>query len=567
MRKKLMISILSTVFLSLTLVTILYIFIVNYEHEQMTKNTLEDNNQMVINMIKSNNVVNLKLYFDENFKDTNIRVTYIDKDGTVIGDSEANPEKMDNHNLRKEIVDARKNGIGSSVRYSKSVKMNMLYFATTFNNGQVIRSSMPMKDVSAFEERYFKYYIGILFLVFLLSILVAFYLIDFMLKPIKALEHVTSEVSRGDLDKRVNINSNDEISQLGKTFNEMADRLQLTINNSLEQQNRLEAILISMDSGIIAVDKNRKIIMTNPYAENIFDINTNVIGENLLDVIRNHELEDVFSHKNYDNNDIAMITFREKILRIRTADIINGGELMGTVAVIQDVTDIRKLEKMRSQFVANVTHELKTPLTSIKGFAETLKDVDDQNIREKFLNIINDEADRLTRLINDILTLSDIEQHKEEKSEILDVKAIINDIYYLMKNTAEAKNITLTITNNENVTILGDTDKFKQMMINLVDNAIKYSEKGDSVFIGNIIKDNNCVVWVEDTGAGIPQKHIPRLFERFYRVDEARSRAKGGTGLGLAIVKHIVLSFGGKIEVESVYGEGSKFIITIPAKV
>lgn len=562
-----MASIMGTVILSITLITILFTVIVDYEHEQIIKQTLKDNNQKVINLINSNNIVNLNSFFENDFKGTSTRITFINKLGSVIYDSEANADTMENHNSRPEVIEAREKGTGSSSRYSESVKINMMYFATIFNSDNIIRSSMPMSYISSFESSFFKYYAMILLLVVMVSILISYKLINFMLKPIKDLENATSEVAKGDLSKRASIISDDEIGHLGKTFNEMADKLQNTINSSLEQQNRLEAILTSMDSGIIAVDKNKKIIMINPYAEKIFGIMATVIGANFLDIIRNHELEDIFSHKNYDVNETSTISFRGKTMRIRTADIINGGDHMGTVAVIQDITDLRKLENMRSQFVANVSHELKTPLTSIKGFAETLKDVDDQQIREKFLNIINDEAERLTRLINDILILSDIEQHREEKTDVVNVKEIINDVYYLMKNTAESKNISLSILSDKSIKIVGDSDKFKQMLINLVDNAIKYSENGDSVYMGYEQKDNNCVIWVEDTGVGIPEKHISRLFERFYRVDKARSRAKGGTGLGLAIVKHIVLSFGGTIEVESSVGEGSKFIVYIPIKV
>ncbi|MBC8062593.1 MAG: HAMP domain-containing protein [Clostridiaceae bacterium] len=566
MKKKLMVSIMGTVILSIVLITILFIVIVNFEHQQIIEQTLKNDNQKVINLIQSNNIVNLKSFFQKDFKDTDTRVTFINATGNVIYDSEANTDTMENHNTRPEVVEARKNGIGNSIRYSVSVKMNMMYVATVFHNGDVVRSSMPMKDISDFETSYFKYYIMILLIVAIVSIFVSHKLINFMLKPIKDLENATAEVTKGDLGHRANITSGDEIGHLGKTFNEMADKLENTINNSLEQQNRLEAILRSMDSGIIAVDKSKKIIMINPYAEKIFGIIANVIGENFLDIIRNHELEAIFSHKNYDVNETSTIRFSGKTMRIRTADIINGGVPIGTVAVIQDITDLRKLENMRSQFVANVSHELKTPLTSIKGFAETLKDVEDPQIRDKFLSIINDEAERLTRLINDILTLSDIEQHREEKIEVVNVSNIINDVYCLMKNTAESKNISLSIINDKSIKIFGNSDRLKQMLINLVDNAIKYSDNGDSVTLGCEEKSNNCVIWVEDTGFGIPQKHISRLFERFYRVDKARSRAKGGTGLGLAIVKHIVLSFGGTIEVKSFVGEGSKFIVYLPKK-
>jgi len=567
MKKKLMAAIMGTVILSIILITILFTVVVDYEHEEIIKQTLRDNNKKVINLINSNNITNLKSFFQNDLAGTSTRITYINSLGKVVYDSEANPDIMENHNTRPEVLEARQKGTGSSIRYSESVKINMMYFATVFKSGSIIRSSMPMKEISSFESGFFKYYVIILLMVVAISILISYKLINFMLKPIKDLENATSEIAKGDLSIRARITSSDEIGHLGKTFNEMANKLQKTINNSLEQQNRLEAILTSMDSGIIAVDKNKKIIMINPYAEKIFEIISNAIGKNFLDIIRNHELEDIFSHKNYDVNEISTITFRGKTLRIRTADIINGGVPIGTVAVIQDITDLRKLENMRSQFVANVSHELKTPLTSIKGFAETLKDVEDQQIREKFLNIINDEAERLTRLINDILTLSHIEQHREEVFETVNVKDVISDVYYLMKNTAESKNISLSIGSDKSIQIIGDSDKFKQMLINLVDNAIKYSENGDSVYMGYEQKDDMCVIWVEDTGAGIPEKHIARLFERFYRVDKARSRAKGGTGLGLAIVKHIVLSFGGSIEVKSSVGEGSKFIVYIPIKV
>ena len=567
MKKKLMAAIMGTVILSIILITILFTVVVDYEHEEIIKQTLRDNNKKVINLINSNNITNLKSFFQNDLAGTSTRITYINSLGKVVYDSEANPDIMENHNTRPEVLEARQKGTGSSIRYSESVKINMMYFATVFKSGSIIRSSMPMKEISSFESGFFKYYVIILLMVVIISILISYKLINFMLKPIKDLENATSEIAKGDLSIRARITSSDEIGHLGKTFNEMANKLQKTINNSLEQQNRLEAILTSMDSGIIAVDKNKKIIMINPYAEKIFEIISNAIGKNFLDIIRNHELEDIFSHKNYDVNEISTITFRGKTLRIRTADIINGGVPIGTVAVIQDITDLRKLENMRSQFVANVSHELKTPLTSIKGFAETLKDVEDQQIREKFLNIINDEAERLTRLINDILTLSHIEQHREEVFETVNVKDVISDVYYLMKNTAESKNISLSIGSDKSIQIIGDSDKFKQMLINLVDNAIKYSENGDSVYMGYEQKDDMCVIWVEDTGVGIPEKHIARLFERFYRVDKARSRAKGGTGLGLAIVKHIVLSFGGSIEVKSSVGEGSKFIVYIPIKV
>jgi two-component system phosphate regulon sensor histidine kinase PhoR len=221
---------------------------------------------------------------------------------------------------------------------------------------------------------------------------------------------------------------------------------------------------------------------------------------------------------------------------------------------------------MRSQFVANVSHELKTPLTSIKGFSETLKFVKDDETRNKFLDIINDESERLTRLINDILTLSTIEQTKIVKHEEIDVAKETEQVYHLLLPKAESKNITLNLTQKEPILLYGDRDNYKQLILNLVDNAIKYTKESGEVRIQLDKQENNLRLVIEDTGVGIPEKHISRIFERFYRVDKARDRAMGGTGLGLAIVKHIVLSMGGTIDVVSEIGVGTRFTILIPIK-
>lgn len=565
MKKKLMFSILSTIILSLALVTALYMTIVNYQHEESTKKMLKENNELAIKLLTGNIISNTDLYF-KSFNKSNFRVTLIDKNGFVIKDSDAMPNGMDNHNDRKEIIEARKYGNGYSTRYSSSLKKTMVYYATKFNDGYIVRSSMPMEVVTGFEGKYLNYYLVVLIMVFFISVFFSSKLSYVIVKPIKDLEFITSRIAKGELDRRVIINSQDEIGQLAKTFNHMADRLQYTLKDSIEKQNKLEAILKSMDSGVIAVDKKYRVIMINPYAQKIFGIKKDIIGQNLMDSIRDYELEEIFKN-NEENKEINILWPERRSLKVKTADVISDSEHIGTVAVVQDITDIRKLENMRSQFVANVSHELKTPLTSIKGFAETLRYVDDQETRDKFLSIIDDETDRLTRLISDILILSDIEQHKDFKiNEPIDVASSIEDVYNLMKNTADKKNIKLQKLTYKTSIIHGDKDKFKQMLINLIDNAIKYSEEGDSVYIGTKVEDSECIIWVEDTGVGIPKEHIPRLFERFYRVDKARSRARGGTGLGLAIVKHIVLSFKGSILVESEIGKGTKFIVKIPLK-
>lgn len=566
MKKRLMISILGVLTISVIILTLFFIGIINNQYNQNIIRNLKENNQFIISIIETNNIVDKNTFFKKNLSNVEMRVTYIDKQGNVIFDSEADKESMDNHNSRAEVIDARLNGVGSSIRYSHSINKNMLYVATSFGDGYIIRSSMPIAIINSFESKYIQYYLITLVAVLIAAAIVSSKLSQAMVRPIKALQTITSRVANGELSERVKVLENNEIGDLGNAFNNMADKLQTTLKELTNRQNRLEAILRSMDSGVIAIDKNYKIIMINPYAKEIFGIEKDIIGQNLMDIIRDYELENVFKNNSEEYNEIKLFWPKERDLRVRTAEIIGETELIGNVAVVQDITDIRRLENMRSQFVANVSHELKTPLTSIKGFAETLKFVEDKDKKEKFLDIINDEADRLTRLINDILTLSYIEQHKDTKNESISVAEIIEDVYNLMKNTADLKKIKINIVAQNDCIIEADRDRFKQMLINLVDNSIKYSEENGNVYIGVENTDNTCILSVEDTGVGMSKEHLDRIFERFYRIDKARSRAQGGTGLGLAIVKHIVLSLNGKIEVQSEIGKGTKFVIRIPIK-
>jgi len=564
MKKKLVIYLLCTVIFIFVVVTALFVSIFNYEYQQNLKEKLKINNDMIISLLQSDNLKDPQKFFVENIANSQLRVTYIDNKGKVIYDSTVNGETMDNHNDRQEIIVARKSGTGFTIRYSKSTQKNMMYCATTFDDGFLIRSSMPLKIVNGLGSKYFKFYILAIFFCAVMSIWFSLKLSYIVVKPITDLIFITSRISKGEFHRRARILSDGEIGTLAKNFNEMADKLEVTLNEVTDKQNRLEAILQSMDSGVIAVDRKNKVIMINLYAKKMFGITKDIIGQNLLDNIRDFQLEDIFNQSDDDYKEIRIVWPQVRELRIKTADIINRSEHIGTVAVVQDITEVKKLEQMRTQFVANVSHELKTPLTSIKGFAETLKYVDDADTKEKFLNIINEETERLTRLITDILALSHIEQQKEVRKDKININKIVEDVYNLMKNTAEVKGIYLSMKQEKIKILIGDADRFKQMLINLVGNAINYSETGDNVCIGTESYDDRCVLWVNDTGVGLAKDQIPRIFERFYRVDKARSRSNGGTGLGLAIVKHIVLKFDGKIHVESELGKGSKFIIEIP---
>lgn len=565
MKKKLLVNILGTIFFTLILVTLLFISIVNYQYEENVKSELSNNNQVVEKIMSSKNVENVNALLNKLYLDTNKDIMVLNDKNQILF---SNVQTLNDIDITKmqEIGNAKKNGEAYTIRFNNSINKNVVYYATNIKGSFTVISLESLSLSKIIQIKYIKYYLLLVLISVLLSVCFGIKVSNSILRPIKNLEFTSSLVAKGELKRRVLIESDDELGHLSKTFNNMAEQLQTTMKDSLDKQMKMEAILKSMESGVIAVDRNNKVIMINPYAEVLFGIEKDIIGENFIEHIRDFEFEEVFKYKSSEFIELKILWPKERILRIKTADIVADKNHIGTVAVVQDITDIKKLENMRSQFVANVSHELKTPLTSIKGFAETLKYVKDEKKRNQFLDIIDDEVERLTRLINDILTLSDIEGHNNIQTEDFYVDDSINNVFHLMKNTADSKNIKLAILENTHIKLRGEKDKFKQMILNLVDNAIKYSEAEDSVSIGAKIENNLCIVWVEDTGIGISKEHINRLFERFYRVDKARSRAKGGTGLGLAIVKHIVINFAGTINVTSELGKGSKFIIKIPLK-
>ena len=561
MRKRIVISISAVIILSLMIMTGLYFGISNYKYIENSKNVLLEYDRILGVLIDNNkDALTTELDF---LKDSSVRITYISSDGTVLYDSYKDSTIMGTHIDRVEVKDAMEYGSGSSVRYSSELHKEMIYYALKLENGNIIRTSMPLNSSTIFKNINMGYYFLALLISIIIAIFLSFRITKIIIKPLKELEQTTYKISNGDLGQRVNIKSMDEFSLVGESFNHMADRLEESISESLDKQNKLEAILKSMDSGVVAVDSELKVLIINPYAKKIFGVKGDIIGKKFSRYIMEEEVLNIL--KNSEDRVEVMIRYPEiRNLRIRTANIINGEEKIGTVAVVQDITDIKRLENMRSQFVANISHELKTPLTSIKGFAETLRYVDDDETRNKFLDIIDEESDRLARLIHDILILYDIEQNRDPVYEAFSTKDIIQNVELLVMREAKAKNISVDIEVEGDVELIGDRDKFKQMLLNLVYNAVKYTEPNGAVLVSSIKEKHNLIIKVKDTGIGISKDDLPRIFERFYRVDKARSRNSGGTGLGLAIVKHIAISFNGTIDVKSTLGKGTTFIITIP---
>lgn len=559
MKKKL-----SIYFISILMITtgflssVLYIGS-NYVIQKNEEKNLKNINEILCTIAEENEEKNFSDIFDPIMKEKEQRLTIIGKDGEVLYDSKNEIRELENHNERPEIINARKNGESKSIRLSDSDNEQTIYVAKLIKDDIVVRLSMQNVSLKTINNVFVKYYLYTFVIISLISVVISMKLSNIFIIPIKDLEATTSRVAKGDFERKVKVYSNDEVGQLATTFNYMSEQLNKLLQELNEKQTKLEAILKSMDSGVIAIDRDEKIIMINPYCEKIFGIKQDIIGENIITAIRDADLYAVFKDNTTDVKEIKVYYPKEREFRIKTTEIINGYEVIGKVAVLQDITDIRRLENMRSQFVANVSHELKTPLTSIKGFAETLRIVEDTETKERFLDIINGEADRLTTLINDILTLSDLEQTKEMNNEDVEVNNIIESVYMMLKPLAEKKNITITKELVGTPVIEGDANKFKQMLINLVENAIKYTEDDGNVKIITNIINEKVIIKVQDNGIGISEEHIPRLFERFYRVDKARSREKGGTGLGLAIVKYIVINFGGTIKVDSKINEGTTF--------
>lgn len=557
MKKRILSSVIVTVMFALAIVVSGFIVFFNINKINSIKEDLRNVNNIVFDYGVENESKIKELSNDYYINNTNVRITIMDKKGNIIFDSLKN--NMDNHLDREEIKEAIGSGEGSAIRISSTMHTKNVYYAT-YEGDYIVRSCIPYENIGFVNKNNITFF-GLMFIIVILfSVSLSMRLVKTIIEPVKNLEDVSRRISEGELNIRIKNTQNDEIGVLGATFNNMADQLQAKINEVIDKQNRLESILSCMESGVIAVNLDNEVFTINPYAKRIFGIRRDIEGQNILDYIDNKKIVNLLNNNDEEEEEIKISKPIQRELKVKKTNIINNNVKIGKVISIQDITDLRRLENMRSQFVANVSHELKTPLTSIKGFAETLRMVEDEETRTKFLDIIDKEVDRLGRLINDTLVLSKIESDTQNEEEFLP-NNIIEDVIISVEEMAKSKNTKIIehCTNNE--LLLGDVDKFQQLIINLVENAIKYSGENSTVIINSYSKNGEYVLSVKDNGIGIPEEDIPRIFERFYRVD--KSRKGEGTGLGLAIVKHIVNLFNGKIEVKSKLGEGTEFIVTI----
>jgi len=508
------------------------------------------------------------------------RFTVILPDGRVIGDSQKNPGSMDYHGNRPEILNALKTGTGSSERYSATLNHQMMYVALRLSNEEgrhlgVLRTALP---VTAIDRALYAIEIKIAvggFVIALLAAMISLYVTRRISRPIEEMQYGAELFAGGDLTHRLPAPPSAELAGLSDAMNAMALQLDDRIQTIINQRNEYEAVLSSMVEGVIAVDQDNTILSINQAALGILKIRSSEAkGRTIHEVVRNRQfLEFVIASlagKTLDEKDVEIQGPEKHIINIRSTTLRNAAdEQIGSLVVLNDVTKIRHLENIRKDFVANVSHEIKTPLTAIKGFVETLEQGMDKDHEDnlKFLGIIDKHVNRLNSIVEDLLALARIEQINEKATVTLEkrrIKSLVENAANVVQHRADVKNISLEVQIGEDPHIMVDFTLFEQALVNLLDNAVAYSPENEKVTISVEQEKKEFIVNITDQGIGIAQKHLPRLFERFYRVDKARSRKHGGTGLGLAIVKHIAQAHGGKVTVESQPGRGSIFSIHLP---
>ncbi len=506
-----------------------------------------------------------------------MRVTLILPSGKVAGDSEKDPFLMENHANRPEVISAYRGETGSSLRYSETLKRNQLYVAVpVYEEGKllaVIRTSVPLVSLNESLEwmnnRIF--WAGLVAAV--LALIMGWLVSGKITGPLETIRKGAERFAGDDLSYRLPRQGLLETDTLSEVMNDMAGRLAVRIENARRQSMEQEAIFSSMNEGLLVVDNDEKVMRMNPLAREVFETgNRDVIGKSIEEVVRNYEVEQLAGKliSGVKPEEIEIRLGEEKYYSVSGAPLQGtDGENQGAVIVLRDIDRLRKLENVRRDFVANVSHELRTPITTVKGFAETLLDEKGANPEKlnRFLKIISRHADRMNYIIEDLLTLSRLQQTRsgEERFVRLNIQDVLDETLDFCLAGAEDKNIEIITEYPEDLHIRAVPVLISQAISNLVDNAIKNSDPGSKVKIIVTEDEDNVCIDVIDRGRGIGEKHLPRIFERFYRVDRARSRREGGTGLGLAIVKHIAQVHGGRVEVESEPGKGSKFSMVIPA--
>lgn len=509
---------------------------------------------------------------------TQTRITIVVPPGRFIADSEVDVSAMVDDFERPEETEALAGKVGSSFRESYTTKRPMAFVAVPVKKDDrvvaVVRAGVPTKEIDNTLRALYREMAAAGLVVALIVAVVSFFVSRRLAGTINEIKEGAERFASGDLLYRLGGGDSEELSTLAEAMNRMAEQLYERLTTITSQRNELEAVLYGMVEAVLVVDSEEHVLRLNRAAEHLFEVQAlQVQGRSIQEAIRNTDLQGFVQKCLKDGGpvegDLQFPGDPVQYIQAHGSVVRDGeGRKIGAVVVLNDITRLKQLEDIRRDFVANVSHELKTPITSIKGFLETLQEgaIDDRENAEKFLSIMEKQTDRLNAIIEDLLSLSRIEQHVEKKSIILreaSVAEVVDAAANACVERAQEKDITIK-TNCEDVVGRINPTLLEQALINLVDNAVKYSEPESTVTIRCSRSGSEILLEVEDQGCGIPKEHHSRIFERFYRVDKARSRQIGGTGLGLAIVKHIVLAHCGRVTLDSAPGKGTTFSIHLP---
>ncbi len=552
------------------LITLFTINTVKQWHINSLVKELKKNSILIEPIIKNylnNKPEDLTEYITKLDKKIHTRITIIKNDGEVISDSQSEPEKMENHGERPEVLQAFKNKYAYNIRFSTTKMSKMLYFAIPLKTDDsifgVLRTSVYIKDINNILAKLNKKIFLLIFFLFIVSIAITYFISKKISIPIIKISEASKNIEQGDFDVKIFVKDTGEIGDLANSFNSMVLYQKKLFKTLKRNQQELETVLSSINEGLAVVDIDGNIVLSNDnFFKNIDYLGQDTDGKRIWEIYRdpklNSMIKDVFKNEKNSTEIIKIddLFFKTSFNLIKEAKRI--------VITFHNITEAKRVEQIKKDFVLNASHELKTPLTSIKGFIETLEaEIPDKN--KNYLNIIKRNSERLTHIVNDLLIINQLEDSDRFKTEIINLNRVINETIIIHQKEAEKKNIEFIIKEpSVNIKFRGDKYKIEDLIINLVNNAVKYTDKGKITISYGYEDKNNVFFKIKDTGIGIEKKNLQRVFERFYVTNKSRSRETGGTGLGLSIVKHIVNIHNGSINLESEPGSGSTFTIILP---
>jgi two-component system phosphate regulon sensor histidine kinase PhoR len=509
-------------------------------------------------------------------EETDIRFTIIAADGTVLGDSLEDPANMENHGGRPEVIDVLAQGIGQSTRYSTTLQQQMMYVAVPVYNQDTLlgiaRAALPLTTVEDSVSQVTRIIILATVVVAVLAVLAAWFISRITTRSLKELTTASRNIAAGQLEQKIPVSRKDEVGQLADAFNEMAANLKTTIEDISAEKTKLTNILANMADGVIMTDIEGNMVLSNTAAGRLFGFKEeDALNKPLIEIVHDHEVDNLLKlcmQTRSEQTTQFESGVTKKFLQAITVPIESEGQLNGALILLQDLTELRNLQTMRRELVGNISHELRTPIAGIKAMVETLLGgaMKDSKAAGDFLTRIDSEVDHLAQIVTELTQLSRIETGEAElKLGTVNLNTLIDEIVSEMSPLTERQQVTISSKLSSDLpSIQADRDRIRQTIINLIHNAIKFNKPSGKVNISTGYDKHSAMVSITDTGIGISKEDLPHVFERFYKVD--RARTGGGSGLGLAIAKHTIQAHGGKIEVKSEEGKGSTFTFSLPLK-